>query len=373
MGLTKRSDSYYVAFRVLTSEDGKTLRLASGVSGAKVKRWKVGTLNRTAARDMEAAIKTNLLLGKILTEEAKPMLFSEWAKQYLNLEGVKSLGTYRDRVERVNGKLVPFFGRKVLTEIKPQDIETYRGQRLRRDGEPASLQTVNNDHTALKHCLNVAVRRGLLATNPAAKVPMPNPQNARDRVLSEDEWPRLYQAAKPHLRPILLLAYHLGQRFSEIIELTWDRVDLRRGFILLRAVDTKTKTRREIPLTPAVRATLQTLSKVRRLETSRVFLYMGKRIQRVSRAFKCALKAAGLRDFRFHDLRHCASTNLRRAGVDTATAMQIIGHKSEKMWKRYNSIEERDLTQAAAKLDKYLQASLELNTPVTLEDSSLAQ
>jgi integrase len=97
---------------------------------------------------------------------------------------------------------------------------------------------VNNDHTALKHCLNVAVRR---SSNPAAKVAMPNPRNERDRVLSEDEWPQLYQAATPHLCPILLLAYHLGQRFSEIIELTWDRVDLRRGFILLRAMDTKTK------------------------------------------------------------------------------------------------------------------------------------
>lgn len=373
MGLTKRPDSYYVAFRVLTSEDGKTLRLASGMAGAKVKRWKVGTLNRTAARNMEAAIKTNLLLGKILTAEAQPILFSEWARQYLSLEEVKKLRTYRDRVERISGKLVPFLGRKILGEIKPQDVETYRAQRLRKDGEPASLQTVNNDHTALKHCLNVAVRRGLLATNPASKVPMPNPQNERDRVLSDDEWPRLYDAAKPHLKPILLLAYHLGQRFSEIVQLTWDRVDLRRGFILLRAVDTKTKTRREVPLTPGVRLTLHELAKVRRLETSRVFLYRGKPIQRVSRAFKCALKEAGLDNFRFHDLRHCASTNLRRAGVDTATAMQIIGHKSEKMWKRYNSIEERDLTQAATKLDKYLQASVKLNTPVTLDDSALAQ
>ena len=220
MGLTKRRDSYYVAFRVLTSEDGKTLRLAAGVPGAKLKRWKVGTLNRTAARDMEAAIKTNLLLGKILTEEAKPMLFTEWAKQYLALEEVRSLRTYRDRMERVDGQLIPFFGRQVLSEIRPQDVEKYRAQRMRRDGSHARLQTVNNDHTALKHCLNVAVRRGLLASNPAAKVPMPNPQNERDRVLSDDEWPRLYKAAQSHLRPILLLAYHLGQRLSEIVELT---------------------------------------------------------------------------------------------------------------------------------------------------------
>jgi integrase len=62
-------------------------------------------------------------------------------------------------------------------------------------------------------------------------------------------------------------------------------------------------------------------------------------------------------DFRFHDLRHCAATNMRRAGVDTATAMRIVGHKSEKMWKRYNAVEERDLVNAASKLNTYLQTN----------------
>ena len=60
------------------------------------------------------------------------------------------------------------------------------------------------------------------------------------------------------------------------------------------------------------------------------------------RTFRTALREAGIRDFRFHDLRHYASQNLRRAGVDTATAMRIVGHKSEKMWKRYNAMEESD-------------------------------
>jgi len=41
--------------------------------------------------------------------------------------------------------------------------------------------------------------------------------------------------------------------------------------------------------------------------------------------------------------------------VDTATAVKIVGHKSEKMWKRYNAIDERDLTKAVEKLNKYLQ------------------
>jgi integrase len=78
------------------------------------------------------------------------------------------------------------------------------------------------------------------------------------------------------------------------------------------------------------------------------------------------VKGAGITDFRFHDLRHCTSTNLQRAGVDTAIAMKIVGHKSEKMWKRYNSIAERDLTQAAQKVHKYLQG----NTSGTLAEGS---
>jgi len=372
MGLTKRPDSYYVEFRVMDSADRKALVLASGIPGARKKRWKVGCLNKTVAREMESAIKTRLLLGQESSERAKPILFKEWAKTYLDLEEVKSLRSFVGRSYSVEGHLIPFFGGKILSEIRPQDVEAFRGQRRKSNGNPASVQTVNHDHIALKHCLNVAIRRGLLQSNPASKVPLPNPQNERDRVLSDEVWNKLYQAAKPHLRPVLLTAYQLGQRFSEIVDLTWDRVDVKRGFITLRSLDTKTKTARQVPMTPDVKVTLQRLAKVRSLMTAaseaasrHVFTYEGRPLQRVTRSFKTALKNAGITDFRFHDLRHCASTNLRRAGVDTATAMKIIGHKSEKMWKRYNAIDERDLTQAAQKVHKYLQE----NTPGTLAES----
>ena len=366
MGLTKRADSYYVEFRVIESEDGQSLVLASGVPGARKKRWKVGCLNKTVAREMEAAIKTRLLLGQEKTEQARPVLFKEWATAYLDLEEVKTIRSYVGRSHSVTKHLVPFFGHKTLTEIKPQDVEAFRAQRKKPNGQPASTQTINHDHIALKHCLNVAIRRGLIQSNPASRVPIPNPHNERDRVLSEEEWSRLYEVAKPHLRPVLVTAYQLGQRFSEITGLTWDRVDLKRGLIRLRRQDTKTKTPRQVPMTPDVRMTLQRLARVRSLTTKHVFLYKGQPLKRISRSFRTALKEAGIEDFRFHDLRHCASTNLRRAGVDTATAMKIVGHTSEKMWKRYNAIEERDLHQAAQKVHKYLQE----NTRGTLDQTA---
>ncbi len=45
-------------------------------------------------------------------------------------------------------------------------------------------------------------------------------------------------------------------------------------------------------------------------------------------------------------------------GVDTMTAMRIIGHESEKMHRRYNSVEESDLVRAAAKLHTYISNTL---------------
>ena len=115
-----------------------------------------------------------------------------------------------------------------------------------------------------------------------------------------------------------------------------------------------TKTARQVPMTPDVRVTLQQLAKARRLTARHVFIYAGRPLQRVTRSFKAALRDAGIEEFRFHGLRHCASTNLRRAGVDTATAMKIVGHKSEKRWKRYNAIDEEDLTRAAKTLNRYI-------------------
>jgi len=325
----------------------------------------VGSLNRTAAKQQEALIKTELMKGTVKSERVVPVLFSEWALAYLGLEEVKTLSTSQDRYESVHYQLNPFFGSKLLSDIAPGDVEAFRAQRRLRNGGVPSVATINADHAVLKHILSVAERRGLVVSNAAKRVPMPDPKNERDRVMSPAEWERLYDAAADHLKPILLMAYHLGPRLGEVLNLSWDRVDLSRGFIKLRSVDTKTREPREVPLTPVVLAALRDLSKVRSLTCPYVFQYDGKPIKRVKRAFHAAARRAGIEDLRFHDLRHCAATNLRRAGVDTVTAMKIVGHKSEKMHRRYNSVSEEDLKKAAGKLNVYLS-----NTVITPTESS---
>src|SRR5262245_36557983 len=100
------------------------------------------------------------------------------------------------------------------------------------------------------------------------------------------------------------------------------------------------------------------LSKVSDLMHKHVFVYQRNPVKEVKTAYRTACRRAGIDNLRFHDLRHCAATNLRRAGIDTTTAMQTIGHKSPLMWKRYNSVAESDLLAAANKLNTHLSNTL---------------
>ncbi len=58
-----------------------------------------------------------------------------------------------------------------------------------------------------------------------------------------------------------------------------------------------------------------------------------------------------IKDVIFHDLRHCAVTNLADAGVDTETIMKIVGHSSVEMFLRYRSIKAEKLDDAMSRLN----------------------
>ncbi len=81
----------------------------------------------------------------------------------------------------------------------------------------------------------------------------------------------------------------------------------------------------------------------RGLHTDRVFLFDGKPFTEFKRSWRTALKNAGIADFVFHDLRHCALNNLRRSGNDSFQIMALSGHKTMSVFKRYNLVTEEEL------------------------------
>ena len=361
MGLTKRSDSYYVEFPVL--DDGETLSLARRGTGARLKRWKVGSLNKGEAKKQEAILKTKLLAGTMESDQVQhvTMTFAQWASEYVEIEEVKKLRSYPERRQRITKVLVPYFGKKLLQDLTAKDVEDFRQER----GKGRAVATVNVDHNILKHILKQAMKRDLLTRNVASLVAAPKPKNARNRVLEPEEWNRLYSAAPEWFKPVLLTGYHTGMRLEEILGLTWDRVDLEKGRMFLPGALTKNGEAREVPLTPFLKRTLQHLREhngVTRI-SGLVFQKRGGKLNHTYRIVRQLCQEQKIEDFVFHDLRHCAVTNLADAGVDTETIMKIVGHSSVEMFLRYRTIK-------AEKLDA---AMSRLNTLITRRENAARQ
>ena len=155
-----------------------------------------------------------------------------------------------------------------------------------------------------------------------------------------------------------MVLYSLGPRRGELLSLEWPEVDMQRKEFMLR--HTKNGESRTVPMALDLYWVFTELWQERRLDTQHVFLYKDKPIRDVKTAFDKACRRAGITNLRLHDLRHTASTNLRRAGVDATTAMKIVGHKSERMHRRYNTVEPEDLRRAVSQL-----ASYQANTLIT--------
>ena len=126
-------------------------------------------------------------------------------------------------------------------------------------------------------------------------------------------------------------------RQEEIINLTWEEIDFKHGFIRLGVNRTKNKTVRSIHLHPKIIDYFQSLPR----SLTGGFLFSKRCYNR--KAYKKAVEAAGLGDFTFHDLRHCAINNLRLAGNDHFVIKKASGHKTDSAFKRYNLVTEEEM------------------------------
>ncbi|WP_341918936.1 site-specific integrase [Hydrocarboniphaga effusa] len=183
---------------------------------------------------------------------------------------------------------------------------------------------------------------------------------ARDRLLSKTEhealkiacsleapddgkaYAGLRTARRPELWLALVFAGTTSARQSELCNLRWR--DVSEESILFR--DTKNGSDRLIPIWGDVRQILAQLPTKRPAE-ARVFGYTPGGLRQ---AFRRARERAGLENFRFHDLRHCAATELAsKLGGDPFLLRQVTGHKTLAAANRYVNDRSRDILAA---LDK---------------------
>ena len=113
---------------------------------------------------------------------------------------------------------------------------------------------------------------------------------------------------------------------------------------------------REVPLTETLRNCLAELRErdgVSRIQ-GLVFERDRQKLTHTYRKVQQICKEQRIENFRFHDLRHCAVTNLAEIGIETETIMRIVGHSSVEMFLRYRSVRPEHLDAAMKRLDSAL-------------------
>lgn len=238
-------------------------------------------------------------------------------------------------------------------------------------------------HAVLHNALRMAVSRGSIQRNPCDVVKKPRVAAKAMQVLDQDQVDKLLEAAHgDRLYALYLLAVTTGLRQGELLALQWQNVDLKRGVIsvqhtlqdddgkLVLSEPKSAKSRRRVDL-PQI--TTKALKRHREALLAEghpgpwVFCdRKGGPIRQsnlTSRSFKPLLRAAGLPDIRFHDLRHTAATLMLALGVSAKVIQEMLGHSNINLtFQTYAHVLPSLQHEAATKIDTHFSGGSQRNS-----------
>ncbi|MBK5211601.1 MAG: site-specific integrase [Coriobacteriia bacterium] len=265
-----------------------------------------------------------------------PKFSEQWVRDYATVQVKPStLLNYKNMIFH---SLVPYFGDVPLSFITTADIQRYVAERLASGRSPATVQKAL---VLLKGMLKQAGEWNYLKVNPALAVKAPRRQFIEMQALTPVEIPIFLDAFSPEWRSLFFTAIFTGMRLGELLALQWSDIDWKSGTIRVkRSVWNGTfqepKTRnaiRVIGMSPMLTEVLREhLAVVPKSEAGLVFCTeAGKIIDGANlrhRIFEPALKAAGLRKIRIHDLRHTFASLLINQGENLKYVQNQLGHAS---------------------------------------------
>ncbi len=299
-------------------------------------REKVGS-NRKLAEIVYQKRKVEIAEGKFLDKKKDQKIkFEDFADEFLEVYCKPNLKSWKRFSASNLNILKGYFSGKYLHEITPHLIEKFKSDRLQettRKEKGLKPATVNRQLIVLKSLYNRAIDWGKYkGENPVKKVKFFKENNTRVRFLEPNELVKLLSCCVGTLKPVMIVALHTGMRKSEILGLKWLDCDFRRSIIYLR--DTKNGERREVPMSEPVKTAL--IGVRRNPKSDYIFCHKdGTQIRDIKKSFFTAISKSGIKDFRFHDLRHCFASYLVMNGVALNTVREILGHKSMDMTLRY--------------------------------------
>jgi integrase len=314
-------------------------KLPSGSWQAMVRRKGDKVLSKTFlvkahaekwARQIEIQLESGAFINQSALEK---ITFSELAYKY-KIEITPQKKGHIQESYRID-TLCKQFGNRSLATILPKDIALYRDSLLHKG---LSGGTVTHELNLLSKIFDTAIRDwGMpLQTNPVTPIRKPKKSRPRNRRLETNELERLLLELRSteEMIDIVLLATETAMRRSELLSLEWAKINLKDRTVNLS--DTKNGCSREVPLSPKAVMIIKAIPQ----RSDKVF---NTKPCSVSHAFNRACVRAGIKNLRFHDLRHEGTTRFFELGLNTMEVSTITGHKSLAMLARYTHLRAADL------------------------------
>jgi len=270
----------------------------------------------------------------------------DFAPTYLELYAKPNKRSWRGTDFFILKTLNSFFGGRFLDEITPMMIEQFKIQRSK-DVTPA---TTNRDLACLRCMFNKAIAWEYATENPVRKVKFLREDNKRLRFLEKDEIIKLLNCCSQRLKAVVIVALNTGMRKGEISDLKWRDVDFNKGIITL--LRTKNGEKRYIPVNNACREALMGVKKDSKSEY--IFCNRNGKPYNFRKSFETALRNAGIKEFRFHDLRHTFASQMVMCGIDLNTVRELLGHKDLSLTLRYAHLSADHTAKAVETLGKRL-------------------
>ena len=274
-----------------------------------------------------------------------------WFAEYLGAVKESTRIGYR---QHMDNHIIPAIGAVRLSELTPAICQKFYNGLIHEKG--LSAKTVKNIHGVLHHAIKQAMRLGYVRMNPTEACTLPRIETTKIEPLDAPEVKALIEALGDDIYSIIIkVDLFTGLRSGEILGLQWSCVDFDRGTITVdkqlrhpkkgeayRLDSVKNDKPRNIQPAPFVMQLLRQRKRQQAEERIRagaawndcglpdlVFTqengkYVNANI--VLRHLKAALKAAGLPDKRFHDLRHTYAVTSLQAGDDVKTVQENLGH-----------------------------------------------
>ena len=325
MALWKRATRYYVEF---TAPDGTRVRQSTGTS------------DKRKAQEYHDRLKAELWdLARL--KQRPPRTWDEAALRWLQEKKHKK--SHADDVFRIRFFTKHLRG-KTLDQVSRDMIDGIITRHL----SHAAARSKDLYVALIRAIFRIAMREWeWIETMPAFKL-YARGTKTRVRWLTPAQAERLLKELPEHQQDMMLFALATGMRQGNVKRLAWDQVDINRRIVMIEHDETKNNEALGVPLNGLA---LSVLERRRGRHEVHVFTYAGKPIRQVnSKAWKNALKRAGIDNFRWHDLRHTWASWLRQNEVPTWALQEMGGWKSETMVRRYAHLSAKHLQPYADQL-----------------------